>query len=400
MRSELFSPPRLRSAEEERGRRVTWFELFFDLVFVLAVAALSRNLQHDHSLSGFLGFAGLAVPVWWSWVIYTFYADRFDTDDLVYRVAVMAGMLFVAAMAASLRTALHGGADTFVGSYLVVRAVPALLYLRAARYVALARRLARNYGTGSLAAACLWLPSLAVSAPLRYLFWVGAVAIELLLPLIVRRTVAATPMHVSHLGERFGLFTIIVLGEAVVSVGASVARVAWQPATVATAACAFALAAALWWIYFDFGSEQVGSTGFWRTQLYVFGHLPVIVSVTAIAAGASLAIQRASYPSLPVATRVALCGGVGLYLLSISVVALSEPRLAGWARTTRLAGAALAFGLLAVGSVLSPPLLVALLLLVLVVEVASEFTRALRTHRSSEADGREQPEPFAPTAHS
>jgi|SRR5581483_3523663 len=342
MRTELFSPPRLRSAEEERDRRVTWFELFFDLVFVLAVAALSRNLQHDHSAAGFVGFAGLAVPVWWSWVIYIFYADRFDTDDVVYRLAVMVGMLFVAGMAASLRTALHGGADAFVGCYLVVRAVPALLYLRAARYVPLARRLARNFGSGSLAAACLWLSSLAVSPPLRYLFWAGAVAIELALPLIVRRTVAATPMHVSHLGERFGLFTIIVLGEAVVSVGASVSRVTWQPATVATAACAFALAGALWWIYFDFGSDRVAEAGFWRTQIYVFGHLPIILSVTSIAAGASLAIRQAGASSLALAIRVALCGGVALYLCAISVVALSEPQLAGWARSSRLAAAAAA----------------------------------------------------------
>lgn len=310
----------------------------------------------------------------------------------------MLGMLFVAAMAASLRTALHGGADAFVGSYLVVRAVPALLYLRAACYVPLARRLARNFGTGSLAAACLWVSSLAVPTPLRYLFWAGAVAIELLLPLIVRRTVAATPMHVSHLGERFGLFTIIVLGEAVVSVGASVARVAWQPATVATAVCAFALAGALWWIYFDFGSEKVAAAGFWRTQLYVFGHLPIILSVTAIAAGASLAIQHATAASLTLPIRVALCGGSALYLCAISLVALSEPRLAGWARNSRLAAAMVALALLALGSMLSPPLLVALLLLVLAAEVATEIRRALRMDRRIEADGLEQPEPRAPAA--
>src|SRR5438094_256505 len=105
--SALLRPTRLRSAEpSSEDRHATWFELFFDLVFVLAVAELAKMLQRDLSAVGFLRFAALFVPVWWAWVIYTTYADRFETDDIIYRVMMMAGMLAIVTMAASLHSAL------------------------------------------------------------------------------------------------------------------------------------------------------------------------------------------------------------------------------------------------------------------------------------------------------
>src|SRR5919201_6032134 len=93
-------PPRLRtSSDRHEERRATWLELFFDLVFVVAITELSHALVVDHSLAGFLRFAGLFVPVYVAWQGYSFYADRFDTDDLVLRSAFFAAMLAIAAMA-------------------------------------------------------------------------------------------------------------------------------------------------------------------------------------------------------------------------------------------------------------------------------------------------------------
>src|ERR687887_1451360 len=95
-------PPRLRTAaDRHEERRATWLELFFDLVFVVAITELSHALVVDHSLGGFLRFAGLFVPVYVAWQGYSFYADRFDTDDLVLRAAFFAAMLAIAAMAVS-----------------------------------------------------------------------------------------------------------------------------------------------------------------------------------------------------------------------------------------------------------------------------------------------------------
>jgi low temperature requirement protein LtrA len=78
-------PVRLRAADEDR--HPTWLELFFDLCFVAAVAALASGLHHHPDARGVLTFAGLFVPVWWAWMGYTWYASAFDNDDVVFRVS-------------------------------------------------------------------------------------------------------------------------------------------------------------------------------------------------------------------------------------------------------------------------------------------------------------------------
>ena len=87
-------PPQLRTTDTEgEGRSATWLELFYDLVFVVAVAALGHRLLVDHHWGGALAFAGLFVPLWWSWASFTFYADRYDTDDLGQRLLAVAQMV-------------------------------------------------------------------------------------------------------------------------------------------------------------------------------------------------------------------------------------------------------------------------------------------------------------------
>jgi hypothetical protein len=101
--SGLIRPPRLQHSETDAGtqRTATWLELFFDLAFVLVVGELAVGLRNDLTFHGALVFAGLFTSVWWAWAGFTFYANRFDTDDLVYRLAKLAAMLAVAGLAAS-----------------------------------------------------------------------------------------------------------------------------------------------------------------------------------------------------------------------------------------------------------------------------------------------------------
>ena len=105
-------PPQLRTLDDQGERHATWLELFFDLVFVISIAEVVHTLEDYRSLGDLLGTAGLFVAVWWAWVGYTVYADRFDTDDVLHRVLVLAGMLAVIAWPSASR-ALHGGAAQF-----------------------------------------------------------------------------------------------------------------------------------------------------------------------------------------------------------------------------------------------------------------------------------------------
>jgi len=102
------------SHEGRATRHASWLELFFDLVFVAAVAALATQLHADHSVRGLAVFAGLFIPVWWGWMGYTWYATGFDSDDPVFRLGLLGGMLAIAALSAGVAGAASGDSETFV----------------------------------------------------------------------------------------------------------------------------------------------------------------------------------------------------------------------------------------------------------------------------------------------
>jgi low temperature requirement protein LtrA len=157
-------PPRLRTTEgRDAERHASWLELFFDLIFVVAITELSRLLVVDHSAGGFLRFAALFVPVYVAWQGYMAYATRFDTDDLAFRVTYFAAMLAIAAMPvliADVARGIHTAA--FAVAYVVLRSLMLALYARAWFAVPQARRLVRFYGIGYSVGVAIWLAPLAV----------------------------------------------------------------------------------------------------------------------------------------------------------------------------------------------------------------------------------------------
>ncbi|MBA3365325.1 MAG: low temperature requirement protein A [Actinobacteria bacterium] len=187
-------PPRLRTIESgEDDRRATWLELFFDLVFVAAVAELSLNLIDDPSLGGLLGYLGLFVPVWWAWMGFTFYANRFDSDDLAYRLLTLAGMFAVAALATTVHGALDDGQLGFTIAYVSIRCALLFLYGRAIVHVEVGRRLAAWYFTVFGFAVLIWTASLLFGGPLRYWLWALALALEIGAPVVGWRLIPQAP---------------------------------------------------------------------------------------------------------------------------------------------------------------------------------------------------------------
>ena len=137
--------PRLLTLAPEVDRRASWLELFFDLVFVVAITELSQFLVEDHSAGGFVRFAALFVPVWVAWQGYMAYATRFDTDDLGFRLAYFGAMLAIAAMAVLIGDVAHRkNSAAFAVAYVVLRSIMLVLYWRAWRAVPEARLLARR----------------------------------------------------------------------------------------------------------------------------------------------------------------------------------------------------------------------------------------------------------------
>ena len=315
-------PPQLRTLDDQGERHATWLELFFDLVFVISISEVVHTLEDYRGLGDFLGTAGMFVAVWWAWVGYTVYADRFDTDDLLHRILMLAGMLAVIAMALSIHDALHGGAARFALAFVAVRGIVLLLNARARRHAAAARPLLNLYLGAFSVGASLWLVSVFVPPPGCYVLWGVALVIELSAPWVGRRQIARAPIHANHLVERFGLFTLIVLGESVVSVAQGAAEVDWTAATVTAAVAGFLGVAGLWWLYFD-RIEEGTVRSVLRGLIWNYAHLPLLAGLVSVAVGTEFAVREAAVGSLERSTTLALGAGTALYLLSTLVAGLA-----------------------------------------------------------------------------
>jgi low temperature requirement protein LtrA len=328
--SDLIRPPRLQHSETDAGkqRTATWLELFFDLAFVLVVGELAVGLHNDLTLHGVLAFAGLFTSVWWAWAGFTFYANRFDTDDVVYRLAKLAAMLAVAGLAASASDATGNLAAQFALCQAVLRIVLVYLYLRAYRHVVQARNLIAVYVVAEGLAGALWLAGAVAPTPVRYVCWAVAVAAEAAAPIMATMRSAGLPLHFEHLPERFGLFVILVLGESVAAIAVGVHGTHWEPVTVTVAVLGFVVAVSLWWTYFDLAGAAATHTladrGGHRSTLlhdiYAYGHWPIALGLAAAGVGIEGAILEGGQPTLASGIRWVLCGGVALYLLALTAI--------------------------------------------------------------------------------
>lgn len=212
LRAKRHALPPLRLQDRTRApleRHATWTELFFDLVFVAAVAQLGAGLHEHLSFGGAAAFVGLFVPVWWAWTGYAYAADLFDADDALFRVVLLSAMLSSAALAATIPAAFAGHSAGFVIAYAVLRADLVVLYAWAWRSDRTLGRLLGPHVVGFGLGTVLWLSSLAVPAPVRYGVWAVALAIELSAGLVAYLRRADVPKHRSHMPERLGQFALI-----------------------------------------------------------------------------------------------------------------------------------------------------------------------------------------------
>jgi low temperature requirement protein LtrA len=382
----------LTPEERSEERTSTPLELFFDLCFVVAVAALARGLHDEPDLGGTLRFLGLFVPVWWSWMIFTWYATAFDNDDVPYRVTLLAAMLSMLGLAASVGEVgvEEGAAASFVLAYASMRVLMTGLFLRAGRHVpASLRPFVTIYAAGNALGAAVWISSLLVPGPGRYAVWAVGLFVELLGPILAVRTLSnpRVSFHPRHIAERYGLFTIIVLGESVLAVAVGTADTNWEPSAVLTAAFGFVVAACLWWLYFD----HVGSSGIElgpRPAFYWgYGHFAVYAGIAAFGVGTQLAIEAAAEEALALVAavpaggyglgaRLVLAGGVALYLAGIAFVdRVNEGAAGDRVVLARLATAALLVVLAMLGASLPSPAFVALVTLTVLVLTVLESLR-------------------------
>jgi low temperature requirement protein LtrA len=384
--SRLLEPPRLRTlqSDQDDDRRATWLELFFDLVFVAAVSQLANALSAQPTTARFFEFLGLFVPVWWVWMGFTFYANRFDTDDLPYRLLTLLGMFAVAVLATTIPGVFRGATVGFPLAYVGARVVLLTLYARARRHVPEARALTSTFLLAFGAAIVVWVVSLAVPRPWNYVLWGGALVFELSAPFLAWRQIPRAPIHPRHIPERFGLLTLIVLGESVLAVVLAVSKVSWDAGSAAAAISGFLVAASLWWIYFDFLDEEaVSARGLFGGLTYTYVHYFIVVGLAALGAGVKIAILAAGGDHHYDGTAWVVCAGLAMTMAGFAVIELVTPPMIFDADVVlRTAAAAIALVLIPLG--LSPLTTILVLASILVAQVAYELARhGGHTHEAS-----------------
>jgi len=314
-----------RGAGEEH-RVATPLELFFDLCFVVAIAQAAAGLHHDlsenHVSHGVTGYLTVFFAIWWAWMNFTWFASAYDCDDGPYRLATFVQIAGALVLAAGVPRAFADGDFTVATyGYVMMRLAGVSQWLRAAGSDPSHRRTALRYAAGVALVQVGWVARLAL--PERWLlpgFLVLALA-ELLVPVVAERG-APTGWHPHHIAERYGLFTIIVLGESVLSatIAIQTSLDAGHKATglVSLAAAGAVIMFSIWWLYFEQPAHEL-LTSLRRAFLWGYGHYFVFASVAAIGAGLAVSVDHDIHtghlPAIGVGYAIAV--PVAVFLVSV-----------------------------------------------------------------------------------
>lgn len=296
----LIQPTRLWPAGPHTPRRATWSELFFDLVFVAAVSEAGKSLSADFSFPGVFRYCFLFLLIWWAWSGHTLFTTRFQSDDLVQKLFTLVQSFIAAVMAANARDALDSRSSAgFGAAYAGMRLVLVFQYLRARR-IPETRALTTRFALGFSIAALIWIASAFTDAPLRYWLWTLALVIDFATPWLAERHGMHVPPHAEHFPERYGLFTIILLGEFIAEVMRGIgSQEYWSLPAAATAFGGMAFAFFLRWLYFDGAagaSERHIHTPEQARRFHVwnYAHLPLFLGlgVTGVGMKHLIALQE------------------------------------------------------------------------------------------------------------
>jgi low temperature requirement protein LtrA len=294
-----LTPMRARSADENH-RVATPLELFFDLCFVVAVAQAALPLHHaiseNHVFDGVTSYLMVFFAIWWAWMNFTWFASAYDTDDDVYRITSFVQIAGALVLAAGVSSAVDDGqwAGITIG-YVIMRFAMVAQWLRAARADPQRRATALRYAVGITVVQLLWLTRLALPEEWSTPTFLLLVVAELLVPIVAERAPGGpTTWHPHHIAERYGLFTIIMLGEAV-----SAATIAIRtgldtgehiPDLVSVAIAGLIIVFALWWLYFDRSAHGL-LTSVRAGMLWGYGHYFIFSSAAAAGVGVAVAVD-------------------------------------------------------------------------------------------------------------
>jgi low temperature requirement protein LtrA len=299
--------------------QVTPLELFFDLVFVFAITQVTALMAEDPTWAG-VGRGMLVLSaLWFAWAAYAWLTNTINPEEGGARIAIFATMVALLIASLAVPHAFDDDAVIFGVAYLVVRSMHIVLYAIAARTDPTLTVVVRHLAPGMLGSGVLILAAGLADGDARYALWIAALVIPAVLTYV--RGVDGWRLHPGHFAERHGLIIIIAIGESIVAAGVGVSGQELDAELLAAAGVAVAVAAALWWTYFDIGihvAQRRLTTleGAERARMardsYTYLHLPMVAGIILFALGVKKTLGHVDEP-LKLVPAVALCGGLALY---------------------------------------------------------------------------------------
>ncbi|WP_245775793.1 low temperature requirement protein A [Saccharopolyspora flava] len=315
---------------EEGHRAATPLELLFDLCFVAAVGQAAVQLHHGLSEGHFaptaFGYMMVFFAIWWAWMNFTWFASAYDTDDVPYRLLTLLQMGGVLVLAAGVPATFHDYDFRIVTfGYVVMRVAMIAQWLRAAAEHPESRGCTLRYAGGIAIVQVGWLLRLLLPHPYGEIGFLVLVAAELAVPAVAERH-SQTNWHPHHIAERYGLFTIISLGEVVLAVTAAmqedVADGGWSAGLLEIGIGGLLMIFAMWWIYFKHSAVQHLRESVKNALTWGYSHIFVFASVAAVGAGLEVAIDAHAHKAHVDEVSAALTLAVPLvvYLLLIGLL--------------------------------------------------------------------------------
>jgi low temperature requirement protein LtrA len=333
-----YRPMTARPSDEEL-RGATVLELFFDLCFVVAVAQAAAALHHqvadDHVGDGVVGYAMVFFAIWWAWMNFTWFASAYDTDDVAYRLTTLVQIAGALILAAGVPDAMDGSDFTAITfGYVVMRLAMVTQWLRAAGSDQPHRRSALRYAAGIALVQLGWVLRLLLPEDLGMASFLALVAAELAVPILAERA-APTTWHPRHIAERYGLFTLIVLGECVLASTLAIQSALAEDAALAdlatTAAGGLLTVFGMWWLYFAKEASEL-LTSLRAGIVWGYGHYLVFASAAAVGAGLAVNVDYLTHHAAigPRASAAAFTIPAALFLLAVWALQLRPHHLGRW----------------------------------------------------------------------
>ena len=292
-------PAETNKIKGSENRRVTWLELYFDIFFVCAIAAAGHVLVADLSLEGIKDFVMVFIPIWWIWIGFTFYNERFETFGIETRLFTFLMMIPVAGLAVFAHHATGENFTAFTLSYALARSILGFLYGRAAFHIKEFRLTGYVYAVCfAISVIVIVLNALYVPAPIRTVVFGSALAFDLLVPFIATSLDGTfrnpEPLDLSNkINERFGLFSIIVIGELIVAIVNGISTMEHPGANdLILGIAGLAVALGMWWIYFDFIGRRGADKQAMKAYAWAYLHMPLVMSFVGLSAGILYSIEH------------------------------------------------------------------------------------------------------------